>query len=192
MIVKCKSWVASLFPNAARRSWRSYISSLDLKFPFFFNTYRYLAHSPPYSSTLGVQEHPWDLQLRGSLVRSNPRSFAFLNGHLVSYCSLLPLGHGMTLQWSTPSWKDEEKNTSTPETRDTDWEAGIPTFHDKRCRLSKPGHCHLCVIPTQFHRIDQKTAIDCGFIEVQGSATRTRCNKFEIESWRVNWRSWSI
>ena len=49
------------------------------------------------------------------------------------------------------------------------------------------------IIPTRFGGIEKDGAIDyCRFIEVQGSETRTQCNKSETEPRRLNWRIWSI
>ena len=51
----------------------------------------------------------------------------------------------------------------------------------------------LRIIPTRFGGIEKDGAIDyCRFIEVQGSETRTQCNKSETEPRRLNWRIWSI
>ena len=84
VIVKCKSWVASLFPNAAWRSWRSYISSLDLKFPFF------LKHVSLPRSFSPLLFHSGCSRTSSAMRSSTPRIFGEIKSSLICLLEWTP------------------------------------------------------------------------------------------------------
>ena len=189
MIVEGQPRMPLFFANASRRSWKRHFDRLW----FFFPTH--LTHCLPYNATPGVQERalPWDLPPHVFWDPpprwSNPCWSAvsqLLEADLLHHYDH-PDHYGRTWLKSTPSpaglWEPKRLTLH------------LPTFRDETSPwlLSKPGHCHGAYIPTRFGGIEKDGAIDyCRFIEVQGSETRTQCNKSETEPRRLNWRIWSI